>query len=48
MLKSSYPEIPTLTDTRIRSAKPEQRPVRLYDDQGAKDAGFVLFSGAKS
>jgi len=34
MLKSSYPEMPTLTDTRIRSAKPEQRPVRLYDDRG--------------
>ena len=32
--KTSYPEMPTLTDTRIRSAKPEQRPVRLYDDRG--------------
>ena len=34
VLKSSYPEMATLTDTRIRSAKPEQRPVRLYDDRG--------------
>ena len=32
--KSSYPEMTRLTDTRIRSAKPEQRPVRLYDDRG--------------
>ena len=32
--KSSYPEMPTLTDTRIRSARPALRPVRLYDDRG--------------
>ena len=34
VLKSSYPEMPTLTDTQIRNAKPAERPVRLYDDRG--------------
>ena len=34
LLKSSYPEMPTLTDTQIRNAKPAVRPVRLYDDRG--------------
>jgi len=31
---SSYPEMPTLSDTQIRNAKPGERPLRLYDDRG--------------